>query len=58
MIGDNPMNDIGGAKKSIAAVTLQKVHEGVVIGKGENQPDATLHNYESLRVLLKKILHV
>lgn len=52
MIGDNPKNDIGGAKKAIAAVTLQKVHDGVEVGEGENQPDATFRNYESLRVLL------
>lgn len=58
MIGDNPKNDIGGAKKAIAAVTLQKVHEGVEIGKDENQPDATLHHYETLRALLRKIRHV
>ena len=58
MIGDNPKNDISGAKNAIAAVTLQKVHEGVIIGQGENQPDATLHDYESLRVLLRKIWHV
>ncbi len=55
MIGDNPENDIGGAKKAINAVTLQKIHEGVQIGEGENQPDALLHDYQSLRELFEGI---
>jgi len=58
MIGDNAVNDIGGAKRAIAAVTLQKVHDGVDIGEGENQPDASLQNYEPLRALFRKIQHV
>jgi putative hydrolase of the HAD superfamily len=53
MIGDNAINDIGGAKKAISSVTLQKVHKGVTIGKGECQPDALIHDFSSLRSLLK-----
>ena len=55
MIGDNPINDIGGAKKSINAITLQKIHKGVQIGKGENRPDASFENFEDLRKLVHKI---
>lgn len=55
MIGDNPVNDIAGAKKAIAAVTLQKLHEGVEAGEGENRPDAAFHSFESLRALFVRI---
>jgi HAD superfamily hydrolase (TIGR01549 family) len=55
MIGDNPDNDIAGARKAIAAVTLQKVHEGVRVGVGESQPDAVVQDFESLRVLFGEI---
>ena len=55
MIGDNPINDIGGAKKSINAVTLQKIHNGVKVGKGENRPDASFQNFNDLRKLLKTL---
>lgn len=56
MIGDNPVTDIGGARKAINAVTLQKVHKGVEVGEGEYQPDGVIKNFEELRVLLKKLL--
>lgn len=55
MIGDNPKNDIWGAKQAINAVTLQKVHDGVELGEKENQPDATVRSFESLRQLFKTI---
>ena len=39
MIGDNPENDIRGAKDSIKAVTLQKIHDGVDKGIDQSIPD-------------------
>ncbi len=51
MIGDSPVNDIDGARKAVSAVTIQKVHEGVEIGKGVYQPDAIIREFESLRKL-------
>ena len=55
MIGDNPVNDIDGARKAISAVTIQKVHKGVEIGKGIYQPDAVIHDFEALRKLFANI---
>lgn len=56
MIGDNPINDIEGARKTIGAVTLQKVHEGVEVGSGISQPDAVINEFSELRKLLGKLL--
>ena len=56
MIGDNPENDIRGAKTSIKAVTLQKVHEGVEKGNNQSIPDLFFENYSDLRKLLKNII--
>ena len=56
MIGDNPVTDIGGARKAINAVTIQKVHKGVVVGEAENLPDAVIHSFEELRLFLRKLL--
>ena len=55
MIGDNPVNDIAGAKNAINAVTIQKIHKGVVEGKGNNMPDATFKDFKSLRKLILKL---
>ncbi len=55
MIGDNPENDIKGAREKIHAVTLQKVHEGVELGKGDCEPDAVFSDFHDLRRLIKKI---
>jgi putative hydrolase of the HAD superfamily len=55
MIGDNPHNDIRGAREQIKAVTLQKVHPGSVMGHGEEQPDAAFGAYPELRVFLKTL---
>jgi len=55
MIGDNPLNDIDGARKAISAVTIQKVHKGVDLGKGIYQPDAVISNFNSLRKLFSDI---
>ena len=53
MIGDNPINDIAGARDAIDAVTIQKLHDGVIVGKGSNLPDATFDDFDNLRNFLK-----
>jgi HAD superfamily hydrolase (TIGR01549 family) len=55
MIGDNPINDIQGARKQIGAHTFQKIHKGVELGTGENQPDVAFENFSSLRSALSKL---
>jgi len=54
MIGDNPVNDIRGARETINAVTIQKLHGGVELGDGLNAPDATFSEFSSLRKLISK----
>lgn len=49
MIGDNPVNDIRGAREKMNAVTLQKIHKGTALGKGENAPDAAFNEFGELR---------
>ena len=51
MIGDDPSNDIIGARDAIGAVTIQKVHQGVTVGQGDAQPDAVIQTFQSLRQL-------
>ena len=55
MIGDNPHNDIRGARQEIGAVTLQKVHAGVVVGTGEEQADASFGEFAELSRLIESI---
>lgn len=55
MIGDNPVNDIRGAREKINAVTLQKVHEGTPVGTDENTPDAAFNDFGALRKLIQEI---
>jgi putative hydrolase of the HAD superfamily len=55
MIGDNPINDIKGAKETIGAVTIQKIHTGVDLGCGDAQPDAVIEEFSELRQLISKI---
>ena len=55
MIGDNPVNDIRGGREQINAITLQKLHDGVILGDGINVPDASFKVFKELRALLKKI---
>ncbi len=55
MIGDNAHTDIFGAKQTIQAVTIQKVHQGVKVGEAESQPDAILRNFSELRKLLRTL---
>lgn len=55
MIGDNPLNDIQGAREKIDAVTLQKVHQGTDAGTGAGAPDAIFNEFEQLRTLIAKL---
>jgi HAD superfamily hydrolase (TIGR01549 family) len=55
MIGDNPVNDIRGAREKINAVTLQKIHIGCEIGTGPNSPDGAFQEYEALRRLIARL---
>ena len=55
MIGDNPVNDIRGAREQMNAVTIQKVHEGVEVGKNENQADGIITNFHQLRKLIAQL---
>jgi HAD superfamily hydrolase (TIGR01549 family) len=55
MIGDNPVNDIRGAKDKINAATLQKLHAGVALGEGPNTPDASFKEFTELRQLIAKL---
>ena len=56
MIGDDPVADIQGAKEHLGAVTLQKKHSGVVIGKGRTAPDAIFESYVELTKFLNQYL--
>jgi HAD superfamily hydrolase (TIGR01549 family) len=57
MIGDNPKTDIGGAREAINAVTIQKIHSGVVAGTAENEPDGLISNFQQLRPLLTRLVN-
>jgi len=54
-IGDNPKNDIEGAKKHINATTLQKIHKGVTRATGRYQADLEFTNYKDLTKVMNKI---
>lgn len=56
MIGDNPETDICGARRAINAVTIQKIHKGVIPGTAENEPDAQIENFQQLRNLLMSLM--
>lgn len=55
MIGDNPVNDIRGAREKINAVTLQKIHDDTPVGINENAPDAAFREFSELRRLISEI---
>jgi putative hydrolase of the HAD superfamily len=55
MIGDNAETDILGAKRSIQAVTIQKIHHGVKIGEDDARPDATFSQFSEVRKLIKNL---
>lgn len=55
MIGDNPKNDIAGAREQINAVVLQKVHPGVELGQNIVAPDAWFTEFSDLRKFISKM---
>lgn len=55
MIGDNPNNDIRGARETIGATTIQKIHSGIELGKGACGPDASFENFSDIIHLLGKL---
>lgn len=55
MIGDNPVNDIRGAREKIDAITLQKLHDGVEKGAGINIPHAIFTEFKDIRILLSEL---
>lgn len=55
MIGDNALNDIQGARESINAITILKVHQGVKIGEDRMAPDCIIHEFSEIRKLLQSI---
>lgn len=52
MVGDNPTTDIAGARRVLGAVTLQKIHAGVIQGTGDEAPDVAFEHFGELRQLL------
>jgi len=54
MIGDSASADIIGGKR-IGAITYQKIHNGVVKGKGDELPDYYFNNFKDLLIQLKSI---
>jgi FMN phosphatase YigB (HAD superfamily) len=56
MVGDNAINDIQGAKETINAITIQKIHSGVTIGTGVATPDCIVYEFSELRNLLRHAL--
>jgi putative hydrolase of the HAD superfamily len=55
MIGDNPVNDIQGAREKVNAVTLQKIHSGAEAGTGACAPDALFGEFRELRALIARL---
>ena len=55
MIGDNPVNDVQGAREKISAITLQKIHSGVQAGTGACAPDAFFGEFRELRALIARL---
>jgi HAD superfamily hydrolase (TIGR01549 family) len=55
MVGDNSLNDVQGAREAIDAVTFQKLHKGIKLGKGSAQPDVSFNNFYELKDLLTKL---
>ena len=55
MIGDSAENDIYGAKKNFNMTTIQKIHQGVIIGQGEFEPDISFNHYLELENLITKL---
>jgi len=54
-IGDNPKNDIEGAKRYINATTLQKIHQGVTRATGRYKADLEFTDFKDLIKLINQI---
>ncbi len=54
MIGDNPYTDIYGAKE-FGAVTFQKLHKGVTLGKEKELPDYSFRNFSEVYKLILNV---
>ena len=54
-IGDNPKNDIEGAKRYINATTLQKIHQGVTRATGRYKADLEFTDFKDLVKLINQI---
>ena len=54
-IGDNPKNDIEGAKRNINATTLQKIHKGIIRTTGRYQADLEFDNFNDLARFITKL---
>ena len=54
-IGDNPKNDIEGAKRYINATTLQKIHQGVARATGRYKADLEFTDFKDLVKLINQI---
>lgn len=55
MIGDNPNNDIKGAKEHINAVTIQKIHGKEGVKETNNFADCLIERFSDLRGLLANL---
>tara|TARA_Y200000002_G_scaffold353745_1_gene333410 strand:+ start:1115 stop:1864 length:750 start_codon:yes stop_codon:yes gene_type:complete len=55
MIGDNPVNDIRGARENIGAATIQKIHAGIKVGQDDCAPDASFENFAEIRMYISKL---
>lgn len=55
MIGDNPINDIRGAREAIGATTIQKIHSGIKVGTGACVPDASFKDFSEISRLLGRL---
>jgi FMN phosphatase YigB (HAD superfamily) len=55
MVGDDYRCDLVGAKSAVGAITLQKMHNGVVGAPQEHKIDAAFENFADLRHLLASL---
>ena len=56
MIGDDPYSDIFGAKQ-LGAVTFQKIHNKVSLGKGEQSPDYSFKHFKDLQIFIENLVN-
>jgi putative hydrolase of the HAD superfamily len=57
MIGDSPRCDVAGARRAIGALTIQKLHAGVSVGRnGDEKPDETFERFGDLRRAFSELI--